>query len=268
LTNINNTIEILEAEQNKFLDDQAKKLALRAKAQWHEKGERSNKYFFNLLKKRGEQKLITKMTNSEGRVLDTQNDIMNHITDFYKDLYNEKNTSDSYDELFSDLPTLDEDDKRMLDQDITLDELRQVVNNCGDSAPGPDGIPYKVYRKLWNHLGQFVLDSWKYSLTIGKLPLHQRVSAITLLPKQGKSLDKIENWRPITLSNCDLKIFTKLISNRVARILPKLIHPNPTAYIPGRVLHDNLRLFDFYNKYCKENNVDALLISLDAKKAF
>jgi len=94
------------------------------------------------------------------------------------------------------------------------------------------------------------------------------LSAITLLPKQGKDLEKIENWRPITLTNCDLKIFTKLISNRVAKVLDKIIHPCQTAYIPGRVVHDNLRIFDFYNNYCKQNNIDALLISLDARKAF
>lgn len=27
-------------------------------------------------------------------------------------------------------------------------------------------------------------------------------------------------------------------------------------------------MFDFYNNYCKSNNIDALLVSLDAKKAF
>jgi len=47
-----------------------------------------------------------------------------------------------------------------------------------------------------------------------------------------------------------------------------VIHPSQTAYIPGRVVHDNLRVFDFYNKYCRENDIDALLVSLDAKKAF
>jgi len=100
------------------------------------------------------------------------------------------------------------------------------------------------------------------------LPRDQRLSAITLLPKAGKDLQKIENWRPITLTNCDLKIFTKLISSRVANVLDKVIHPSQTAYIPGRVVHDNLRVFDFYNRYCRENNIDALLVSLDAKKAF
>ena len=268
LIEINNTITTLEAEHNKYLEEQAKKLALKAQTKWYEDGERSNKYFLNIIKKRGEQKLITKLVTPTDNQLLTQTEIMNHVTSFYSKLYDRKETSDNCDELLSDLPTLDDGDREELDQPITLDELQRVINGCGDTAPGPDGIPYKVYRKLWSTVGIFLLESWKYSLTIGILPLDQRISAITLLPKQGKDLDRIENWRPITLTNCDLKIFTKLMSIRVSRVLHKLIHPSQTAYIPGRVVHDNLRLFDFYNKYCKTNNIDALLISLDAKKAF
>ena len=163
---------------------------------------------------------------------------------------------------------LNQGERDLLDKPITLEELHQVLKGCGDTSPGPDGIPYKVYRKLWTILGPFLLDSWKYSVSINILPNDQRVSAITLLPKQGKPVEKIENWRPITLSNCDLKIFTKLLSNRVSKVLDKLIHPSPTAYIPGRVVHDNLRLFEFYNKYCRDNDIDAVLVSLDARKAF
>jgi hypothetical protein len=182
---------------------------------------------------------------------------MNHVTQFYSKLYDYKETSNNFDALLSDLPTLNDHDRALLDRPITLDELQSVVNRCGDSAPGPDGIPYKIYRKLWNLLGPFLLDSWKYSNTVGLLPMDQRVSTITLLPKAGKALNKIENWRPITLSNCDLKLFTKLYANRVSKVLDKIIHPCQTAYIPGRVVHDNLRVFDFYTRYCKENDIDA-----------
>ena len=267
LTDVNSTIRSLEAENKRFLDEHSKKLSIRAQVKWYEEGERSNKYFLNLIKKRSEQKLITKLATDDG-VLETQTEIMNHVTEFYSNLYDNRETSDNFDDLLSDLPTLNDEDRRLMDLPITLDELRQVVNECGDSAPGPDGIPYKVYRNLWSQLGPFLLEAWKYSTNIKILPLDQRVSAITLLPKQGKSPDRIENWRPITLTNCDLKIFTKLLSNRVSKVLDKLIHPSQTAYIPGRVVHDNLRLFDFYNNYCKEKDIDALLISLDAKKAF
>jgi exonuclease III len=257
----------LEEERKSYLDQLSKKLSLRAQVKWYEEGERSNKYFLNIIKKRTEQQMITKLTGQDG-VLETQEEIMEHVTDFYKQLYAHKETSDNHDTLLSDLPQLNLDDKRFLDQEITLEELTGVINGCGDSAPGPDGISYKIYRKLWTIVGHFLLDAWKYSVSIGILPLDQRISAITLLPKVGKSPEKIENWRPITLSNCDLKIFTKLIANRVSKVLDKLIHPTQTAYIPGRSVHDNLRMFDFYNNYCKAHNIDALLISLDAKKAF
>ena len=267
LDDINQTLKVLEEEHNCYLNELSKKLCARAQSKWFEDGERSNKYFLNIIKKRSEQTLITKLATEEV-VLYNQQSIMHHITDFYRSLYDEKDTDDNYDDFLSDLPSLNDEDREFLDKDITLDELRRVINECGDSSPGPDGIPYKVYRKLWTQLGPILLESWKYSVTTKILPYDQRTSAITLLPKLGKNLEKIENWRPITLTNCDLKIFTKLISNRVSKVLEKLIHPCQTAYIPGRVVHDNLRVFEFYNNYCKDNNVDALLISLDAKKAF
>jgi len=109
-------------------------------------------------------------------------------------------------------------------------------------APGPDSIPYKVYKKLWWQTGPFLLNAWTYSLQLGILPYDQRLSIITLLPKEGKDTTKIENWRPITLTNCDLKIFTKLLANIVSKVLDKLIHPCQTVYILGRVVHDNLRI--------------------------
>lgn len=92
---------------------------------------------------------------------------------------------------------------------------QKVVNSCGELAQGLDGIQYKVNRKLWTTLGNLLLDSRKYSLSINILPQDQRVLAITLLPKQGKNLEKMKNWCPITVTNCDLKIFTKLMSVRV-----------------------------------------------------
>ena len=54
----------------------------------------------------------------------------------------------------------------------------------------------------------------------------------------------------------------------MAKVLPKLILNTQVAYIPGRAVQDNLRMFEFYNSYCKDNNIDAVLISLDAAKAF
>ena len=267
LTQIDNTFLTLELDLKKYLDEKAKYLILRSGAKWYEEGERSNAYFLNIINKRNEQTQITKLESTNG-VVTSQAAIMDHIVNFYSDLYSSKDTNENYDALLSDLPKLSEEERTNLDSKITLKELEVTLRSCSETAPGPDGIPYSVYKSLWQQLGPYLLDAWEYSKRVGILPEDQRVSCITLLPKTGKNIEKIENWRPITLTNCDLKIFTKLISNRVSKVLDKVISPAQTAYIPGRVVHDNLRIFDFYKNYCQTNNVDSLLISLDAKKAF
>ena len=257
----------LETKLNSLLEAKGKYLINRAKAKWAEQGERSNKYFLNIINQRKEQTTIKSLATPTGTVT-SQDEIMSHVKTFYETLYDDKTPDDNYDDFFSDVPKLNDEDNAWLDRDIGLDELLKTVRGCSESSPGPDGITYKVYQDLWNQLGPILLDAWKYSVSQKLLPEDQRISAITLLPKLGKNHEQIENWRPITLTNCDLKIFTKLISNRVAKKLDKLIHPSQTAYVPGRTVHDNLRMFEFYNSYCKKHNVDALLVSLDAKKAF
>ncbi len=52
------------------------------------------------------------------------------------------------------------------------------------------------------------------------------------------------------------------------KVLESIIDPSQTAYVPGRSVADNLRFNFFYKNYCCQNNVDAVLISLDTKKAF
>jgi hypothetical protein len=93
-----------------------------------------------------------------------------------------------------------------------------------------------------------ILGAWKHSLNTGNLPPSHLESVITLLPKEGKDTKVIENWRPITLSNCDLKIITKAISLKTSKVLESIIDPSQTAYVSGRSVADNLRSNFFYKE--------------------
>jgi hypothetical protein len=41
------------------------------------------------------------------------------------------------------------------------------------------------------------------------------------------------------MMNPDAKIFTKIMSQRIARFLPRIINPYQTAFIPGRLIANN-----------------------------
>ena len=55
---------------------------------------------------------------------------------------------------------------------------------------------------------------------------------LTLLHKGGERED-IKKWRALTLLNCDYKIISKLLSERLKNVLNKLIHPDQRKVYKG-----------------------------------
>jgi hypothetical protein len=98
------------------------------------------------------------------------------------------------------------------------------------------------------------MNAWNYSCQIKQTSQSQRESVITLLEKKGKDKRIIENLRPISLSNCDIKLCTKALALRVNSVLPNILSPTQTGYIAGRQVNDNSRLLeeiiDNYKKKC------------------
>ena len=78
----------------------------------------------------------------------------------------------------------------------------------------------------------------------------------------------LKNWTPISLLNIDAKIASKVIAERMKRLLPKVIHNNQTVYIPGRRTGENIHLIFDIMDYTKTNKLPGLLLFIDFEKAF
>jgi len=63
----------------------------------------------------------------------------------------------------------------------------------------------------------------------------QRQAVITLIKKQDKDRTYLENWRPISLTNVDAKIASKVIATRIVKVLPE------TGYVSGRSMGEDAR---------------------------
>jgi hypothetical protein len=83
---IDAAINILDGDLRGLSMKQNLETAFRARANWCEQGEKSNKYFLNLNKKYKKQKVIDSI-KCEGVSYRGQNEVSEGITRFYKNLY-------------------------------------------------------------------------------------------------------------------------------------------------------------------------------------
>jgi hypothetical protein len=179
--------------QRKNLSD---KQTFRSKAKWFEYGEKSNEFFLSLMKSRQNQKLISSISNKD-KVFVGQEEVTKGITDFYKGLYekDDKRKLINHDDkdFYKYCPKLTAAQAGKMDEELTLNDLSAALKTCTDSSPGPDGIPYAVYKSLWKISGPIILEAWKHSIEKKCLPPSHYESIITLLPKEGKDTSDIKN---------------------------------------------------------------------------
>ena len=95
-----------------------------------------------------------------------------------------------------------------------------------------------------------------------------RHGLITLLPKGDKDRTSISNWRPITLLSVFYKIISAAFANRLKEALPEIVHFSQKAYLKDRYIGEVVK--NTYDKmhYCKEKNIEGMIILVDFSKAF
>jgi hypothetical protein len=268
---VNQKIATIEAELEDLYEQEAESLFLQSGLKWREEGERSTKYFLGLVNKKRLESSLTQLYDHNGILVDSVKGMLDIAKNFYKRLYSKVyvNTDKNLlDDFFLHSPKLDNNKAKILEEDITEENLKETLKTCNDSSPGPDGIPYSYYKAFADILITPLLMSWKFSMETGTLSPSQQQACISLLPKTGKDKTRIENWRPISLSNCDMKIVTKTLALRLNKILDDVISPCQSAYIPGRNITNNIRILKTCRKYANLHQTNMSIVSLDAKKAF
>lgn len=91
---------------------------------------------------------------------------------------------------------------------------------------------------------------------------------LSLIPKPHKDHSLPQNFRPISVLNNDLKIFGRILADRLAGVVSSLIHMNQTGFIPGRQKIDNIRLVSNIIQDVNLHSRQVCLLSLDIHKAF
>ena len=242
---------------------------IRSREQWLEFGEKLTKYFYQLEKQRQTRNAINEL-RVEDQTVTSHKNILTACRDFYVKLYSAEAVDlNSQDWLLNQLDTtLTYEDQAKCEGALTLSECYEALSQMQtNKSPGADGFPVEFYRSFWSLLGPDLVAVLNYSYEHGQLSDSQKQGIIRLLYKKDDPL-LLKNWRPISLLNTDYKICTKVLANRLKKVLSVILSEDQTCGVPGRSIYENLFLLRDTLDYIKHKQLSAALISLDQKKAF
>lgn len=238
----------------------------RARVIWLNNGDRNTKFFHTWASNRRRKNLITEIRHQQSTIHDIPQ-IHDCFRDHFKQLLGNQ-----------EIPSIKADWKQLypegplqlqeLEAPFTEEEIKNAVFQlASQKSPGPDGFSFEFYKKFWHILKHDLIKMFQnfytHQISLDRL----NYSYIALIPKKESSCS-VKDFRPISLMNGITKIFSKVLSLRLAKKMESLIANSQSAFIQGRSTSDNFATAQEIISQAARSKLKGIVYKLDFEKAF
>lgn len=243
-------------------------LKQKSRVNWLKNGDGNNRFFFNACKGRWNSNKILSIEDDLGNIHTSHKDISRVATQFFSSLFGQAHeVMDLPLDLY--LPQVSHEQKEELSRPFSPTDVWTTLKNMAkNKSPGPDGFTVEFYLASWDIIGEDVTKGVIHFFESKYLPRIICSTAISLIPKQQPATT-MSDFRPIACCNVLFKCITKMLAIGLKKILPTLISPYQSAFVPKRLIGDNILLAQ---SLCKNYHLDSgqprCAIKVDLKKAF
>ena len=136
-----------------------------------------------------------------------------------------------------------------------------------EGALGPDGIPVFFYLECWDVVGAEVMALIE-DFKVGRCNMDRLNKAYIILLPKVEGAELIGDFRPISLSNSIYLIIAKILANRLRLVLPAIVSPFQSAFLPGRQMSDSIVMAEEIVAAWRRDNTPGFLWKVDFSKAY
>ena len=152
---------------------------------------------------------------------------------------------------------------------ITGEELTNIIKHFPNGkSPGIDGLPYELYKSMWDIIGEDFTEVIKAQLSDCTL-IESGCHGVTQIPSKVDGTPFVTDLRPLTVLCCDYRILSKTISSRLHPVMGEVVENSQlaTGNADKNILTGAFNLMasiDYVNKHKKT----AYVSSYDIMKAY
>ncbi|KAH9717652.1 reverse transcriptase domain-containing protein [Citrus sinensis] len=263
----------LENRIHNLLIDEEMFWKQRSRADWLKEGDQNTKFFHAKASARKMKNKIWGIEDGQGKWTEDIAKVEAEFCEYFQEIFTSSRTSQvQIDSALAGLmPKVTQDMKSMLEQPFTAEEVSNALSQmCPTKAPGPDGLPAVFFQKHWLTVGGGVIETCLHVLNEQGTLSQLNHTYIALIPKVHKPR-KVTEFRPISLCNVIYRLIAKTIANRMKPILAQIISPNQSAFIPNRLITDNIIIgYECLHKirHSKGKRNGLVALKLDISKAY
>ena len=243
----------------------------RSRQEWLRHGDNNSKFFHAKAKQRTTRNTIDRIRDEAGNEFEDENEIAEILVQHFDELFTANAEIDTAPVVNIVEEKVPPNLKSMLAEPYTHVEVREALKQMHPTkAPGPDGMCALFYQKFWDIVGGDVEHKILDILNNGGDVSCLNRTHIALIPKK-KICETPIDFRPISLCNVLYKLVSKVLANRLKRVLPIIIHESQSGFVPGRLITDNILVayecFHYLRKK-KKGKEGFLGLKLDMSKAY